>query len=82
MRRTGELISAVFGSSCNQRRPRMVKTLKMREAGLRRLHRHQVQLLATWRGHLAAGHKDRADELTPAVLLSINAISAGLRTTG
>ena len=45
------------------------------------LHRHQVALLAQWRSGRAQG--DAVDaELLPQLLLSVNAIAAGLRVTG
>jgi phosphoenolpyruvate carboxylase len=65
-----------------ERRPRMAKTLSIREAPLRVLHHHQVSLLRSWRENLAAGRQSKADALLPDLLLSINAIASGLRTTG
>ncbi len=64
------------------RRPRMAKTLGIREAPLRVLHQQQIALLGEWRGHLVAGRQEKADSLLPRLLLSINAIASGLRTTG
>ncbi|NJL28263.1 MAG: phosphoenolpyruvate carboxylase, partial [Thermoanaerobaculia bacterium] len=64
------------------RRPRMLKTLELRADALRRLHEHQVRLLKEWRGHQAADRRKQAEELLPTLLLSINAIASGLRTTG
>jgi phosphoenolpyruvate carboxylase len=46
------------------------------------LHRQQISLLRQWRGHLAQGRRQQADMLLPKLLLSINAIASGLRTTG
>jgi phosphoenolpyruvate carboxylase len=59
----------------------MLKTLQLRDAGLRSLHRHQVELLAAWREATAKDSPAR-EKLLPQVLLSINAIASGLRTTG
>jgi phosphoenolpyruvate carboxylase len=59
----------------------MIKTLKLRDAGLQRLHKHQIALLRDWRARKEESEK-KANELLPAVLLSVNAIAAGLRTTG
>ncbi len=64
------------------RRPRMAKTLEIREAPLQVLHHQQISLLREWRGHLAADRQEEADALLPRLLLSINAIASGLRTTG
>jgi phosphoenolpyruvate carboxylase len=75
---TREMMSLVFGSTLEKRRPRMLKTLALRDSGLRALHVHQTKLLAEWRCAESAS-KSR---LLPEVLLSINAIASGLRTTG
>ncbi|HVJ45710.1 MAG TPA: phosphoenolpyruvate carboxylase, partial [Luteolibacter sp.] len=64
------------------RRPRMAKTLDIREAPLRVLHHQQIDLLRQWRNHLAHDRQTKADALLPKLLLSINAIASGLRTTG
>jgi len=78
---TLRMMSEVFGGRLEQRRPRMLKTLQLRDAGLRALHRHQVRLLAAWREAYAADTPEK-ETLLPQVLLSINAIASGLRTTG
>lgn len=75
---TREMMSLVFGGALEKRRPRMLKTLALRDSGLRALHVHQTKLLAEWRTAEPAA-KNR---LLPEVLLSINAIASGLRTTG
>lgn len=73
-----EMLGRVFGGSLEKRRPRMLKTLALRDAGLRSLHLHQIRLLGDWRSASPTGK----DLLLPDVLLSINAIASGLRTTG
>jgi phosphoenolpyruvate carboxylase len=60
----------------------MAKTLEIREAPLRVLHQQQIVLLREWREHLAHERTAEADSLLPKLLLSINAIASGLRTTG
>ncbi len=76
-RRTCAMLEKVFGgSTLAQRRPRLVRTLEMRDSGLRALHAHQIDLIRRWRG--CADPK----ELLPSLLLSVNAIASGLRTTG
>ena len=60
----------------------MAKTLEIREAPLRVLHQQQVALLREWRQQLRSGGESEAEALLPRMLLSINAIAAGLRTTG
>jgi len=80
--RTRDLLAELLDGQMHERRPRMAKTLEIREAPLRVLHLQQIELLREWRGLLAAGEESRAESLYPRLLLSINAISAGLRTTG
>jgi len=80
--RTRVLLAEIFDGDMAERRPRMAKTLAIREAPLRVLHHHQITLLKKWRKHLVAGRQHEADALLPDLLLSINAIASGLRTTG
>ena len=42
----------------------------------------QIFLLREWRSRLAAGDVTGADAMIPDLLISVNAISSGLRTTG
>ncbi|RYD22935.1 MAG: phosphoenolpyruvate carboxylase [Verrucomicrobiaceae bacterium] len=80
--KTKTLLAELFDGEMKDRRPRMAKTLEIREAPLKVLHQQQIDLLREWRGHLAAENTDAADALLPKLLLSINAIASGLRTTG
>jgi phosphoenolpyruvate carboxylase len=80
--RTREYLAELLDGDMRQRRPRMVKTLDIREAPLRVLHLQQVALLGEWRALLADGNEREAEALFPRLLLSINAIASGLRTTG
>ncbi|MDH4470046.1 MAG: phosphoenolpyruvate carboxylase [Verrucomicrobiae bacterium] len=78
---TESQLHKVFGGSLQERRPRMGKTLALRAKGLELLHEQQIITLQSWR---KAQYEDpiRAQKLLPRVLLSINAIASGLRTTG
>ncbi len=80
--RTQSLLTELFDGEMRERRPRMAKTLEIREAPLRVLHQQQITLLRDWREHLAQERTAEADSLLPKLLLSINAIASGLRTTG
>ena len=80
--RTRDLLAELFDGAMAERRPRMAKTLAIREAPLRVLHQHQIALLRQWRELLSTGRPQDADSLLPDLLLSINAIASGLRTTG
>lgn len=64
------------------RRPKMLKTLQIRAEALRVLHDQEIELLKKWRQLREDGKEAAADSLLPELLLSINAIAAGLRTTG
>jgi phosphoenolpyruvate carboxylase len=79
---TKELLSDIFNGGFDQRRPRMSKTLAIREEPLKVLHNQQVHLIKQWRALKAEGKEEAAEDLFPKILLSINAISSGLRTTG
>jgi len=78
---TRDMMAEVFGGSIETRRPRMLKTLALRDAALRALHLHQTDLLVRWREAKIAAPAE-AERALPQVLLSINAIASGLRTTG
>ncbi|MEX1118718.1 MAG: phosphoenolpyruvate carboxylase [Terrimicrobiaceae bacterium] len=80
-RRTKDMMSELFGGSLEKRRPRMLKTLGLRANALRALHDQQIATLEQWRAAKAA-ESPEAERLLPSVLLSINAIASGLRTTG
>jgi len=80
--RTRSSLAALLAGTMEQRRPRMAKTLGIREAPLKVLHHQQIALLREWRGHLADGRESEAEARLPDILLSINAIASGLRTTG
>ena len=80
-RRTKNLMAELFGGSLEKRRPRMLKTLGLRAKALHALHEQQIATLSRWRAAREADSQE-AERLLPSVLLSINAIASGLRTTG
>lgn len=79
---TQDLLAEILHGTMEQRRPRMAKTLAIREAPLKVLHHQQIALIREWRMHLANGEAHAAELMLPDILLSINAIASGLRTTG
>ena len=79
---TQAMIGKVMGGELTQRRPRFYKTLAVRADALQRLHAQQIVLLRKWRRLARSGDTVESDALLPEVMLSINAIAAGLRTTG
>lgn len=80
--RTQDAVRDLFKGPFAARRPRMARTLDIREEPLRVLHMQQVSLLREWRARLASGDQSGAEMMIPDLLISVNAISSGLRTTG
>ena len=76
------MLAACFDRPTMNRRPRAAKTLALRADALRILHREQIELLARWRALQAAADESGAKRMLPELLLSVNAIASGLRTTG
>ncbi|HVF70080.1 MAG TPA: phosphoenolpyruvate carboxylase [Chthoniobacterales bacterium] len=79
--RTRRMVEKVFGADLLARRPRLSRVLKLRQPGLEMLHRRQIELLRQWRAD------ERSDDAAndPAfieLLVTVNAIASGLRTTG
>lgn len=81
---TREQLAAFFGEDFLKRRPRLHKTLALREAPLSQLHEQQIHLLQEWRRADRPVHSrnNKYDRLFLALQLTINAISSGLRETG
>jgi phosphoenolpyruvate carboxylase len=80
--RTRELLEDLFQGTFAERRPRLAYTLHIREEPLRVLHHQQVNLLREWRARMTSGNTDNAEAMLPDLLISINALASGLRTTG
>jgi phosphoenolpyruvate carboxylase len=73
--RTIRALEAAYGGPLAERRPNIQNMVALRRDGLRRLHRQQVRLLREWRSR-------PEPELERALLLTVNAIAAGLGGTG
>jgi phosphoenolpyruvate carboxylase len=82
--KTRRLVFELFGRDFDDRRPRMEKTLALREVPLRVLHNQQIELLKRWRdaGSPMESEGGKFDRDFLALQLTINAISSGLRETG
>jgi phosphoenolpyruvate carboxylase len=80
--RTRIVLEDLFDGTFAARRPRLAYTLNIREEPLRVLHAQQVGLLRQWRALTAAGQTEAAEAMMPDLLISINALASGLRTTG
>ncbi len=74
--RTRGVLDELFGGGpIEKRRPRLVKAIAIRREALLRLHREQIALLREWR-------QSRAENLLEPLLVTVNAIAGGLKTTG
>lgn len=80
--RTRTVLEDLFDGSFAARRPRLAYTLEIREEPLKVLHVQQVNLLRDWRARIQAGQIESAEGMMPDLLVSINALASGLRTTG
>jgi len=80
--KTRAMLEKLRGHPMAERRPRMLKTLQLRAEALRVLHLQEIGLLSHWRKLKKDGDEAGADKMLPELLLSINAIASGLRTTG
>lgn len=79
---TREMLEKLRGIPMAERRPRMSRTLQIRAEALKVLHLQEIDLLSRWRALRKKGDESAADKMLPELLLSINAIASGLRTTG
>lgn len=80
--RTHQMLDLLFAGPFAARRPRISRMLGLRQEGLRVLHRQQIALLRQWRALLQAGDTAAAEPILLQLLLTVNAIAGGLRTTG
>lgn len=81
-RRTHDMLAAVYGGHLAETRPRIQRVLGFRGQALKPLHRRQVLLLREWRDRRSQGREAEAEALLPQLLLTVNAIAAGLGATG
>lgn len=76
------LLDELFGDPLPQRRPRLLKTVSLRNEALRILHHEQIRLLGDWRAAVVASDSGAAQRALNPLLISVNAIASGLKTTG
>ena len=76
------MLKEVLGGDLAARRPRITMTHQIRADALLALHTQQVTLLRDWRFALATDDNKSMDRLLVDLLVCINAIASGLRTTG
>ena len=80
--RTRAILEELFKGTIEKRRPRLAYTLAIREEPLKVLHAQQIALLKLWRERVKSGEAEAIEELLPDLLISVNAVASGLRTTG
>ncbi|TVR04585.1 MAG: phosphoenolpyruvate carboxylase [Deltaproteobacteria bacterium] len=82
--RTRQALDRVFGRTLDERRPGLLGAVRAREEALERVHDAQVALLAAWRPLVRTGEVETPEsaELLRRLLMTVNAIAAGLRSTG
>ena len=80
--RTRNVLDELFGGSRRRRRPRLLKAVEIRRHALIRLHREQIALLRAWREALREERAEDAETLLSSLLVTVNAIAGGLKTTG
>lgn len=79
--RTRRMVEKVFGADLLATRPRLARVLKLRQPGLEMLHRRQIELLHRWRAD-ERSDDTASDPTFIELLVTVNAIASGLRTTG
>jgi phosphoenolpyruvate carboxylase len=80
--RTRRGVEQVFGVPLTERRQRTALTMQLRRAGLSALHQRQIELLKAWRAARAASDEVQSESLLVDLLMTVNAISSGLKSTG
>ncbi|MDZ7693643.1 MAG: phosphoenolpyruvate carboxylase [Balneolaceae bacterium] len=76
--RTRKMLEKIYGGPLSEKRSNVHHLLELRERPLYRLHHQQINLLKRWRNN----SDDDNPELLRKLLLTVNAIASGLRTTG
>jgi phosphoenolpyruvate carboxylase len=81
-RLTRDILCELFGGHMDERRPRLIMAVEIRRHALLRLHREQIALLREWREALRRDRTGEAERLLTILLVTVNAIAGGLKTTG
>ena len=80
--RSRNLLESIYKETLEERRPRTARMLDIRKGKLQKLHKMQVAGIKEWRQLKAEGQMSAADVKLTELLLVVNAIASGLRTTG
>lgn len=79
---TQEMLEQLLGMSLSERRPRLHRMLQLREPWLHTLHVQQIELLRQWRQIRLNDNTAAGEQILRQLLLTVNAIAGGMRTTG
>jgi phosphoenolpyruvate carboxylase len=79
--KSAKMVALLLGSPVEQRRVTQIKNVELRGSALAELHNIQIEHLKQWRALRESKHEEAEEEL-PKLLLLINAISGGLKSTG
>ncbi len=82
LERTRSLLEGIYKETLEERRPRTARMLDIRKSKLVKLHEMQVDGIVAWRRMKADGKTFEAGIKLTELLLVVNAIASGLRTTG
>ena len=80
--RTRNALEELFGGARGAQRPRLKQAIDIRKHALLRLHREQIALLREWRQSVKEDRAADAARLLTPLLVTVNAIAGGLKTTG
>jgi phosphoenolpyruvate carboxylase len=80
--RTRNVLEELFGGDRQAQRPRLRQAVEIRRHALLRLHREQIALLRAWREAVREERAEDAGRLLTSLLVTVNAIAGGLKTTG
>lgn len=75
---TQQMLELIYDGPLAERRPNIHEMLALRQPALRVLHHQQIELLHRWR----TSPEEEKEAILPKLLLTVNAIASGLRTTG
>jgi phosphoenolpyruvate carboxylase len=80
--RTRHMLELVYGGSLDERRPNIAGTVRLRSEALHHLHQQQIDLLRRWRDKRYSASTQENEERLTQLLLTVNAIAAGIGSTG
>ena len=77
--RTQQMLEIIYDGPLSERRPYTHQMMRLRQEGLWRLHRQQIEMLRKWR---QIDDQHTAEKTLLQLLLTVNAIAGGLGATG